>query len=310
MTTATIAEAIALGAARLQGIADNPWLESRLLLAHALGLTRNDLIRDPSRPIDPSTFQRLLARRTNHEPLALIVGHREFWSMELKVSPVTLIPRPDSETVIEAALAAFADRPSPKSILDLGTGTGCLLLALLKEFPSAFGVGVDLVAEAAALAKANAARLGLANRSAFVAGDWTRPIWGRFDLIVSNPPYVSSACIATLMPEVAHHEARTALDGGADGFDAYRVILPGLAGHLDPDGTALLEIGIGQANFLAEAARKVGLSASTRLDLAGIPRVIELSWPNQKKPFGSNTRRVYDQIVAGVPRCSAPVREG
>jgi release factor glutamine methyltransferase len=275
-----IARAIDDGASRLKGIADSPRLEARLLLAHALGLTQNDLIRYPSRHVDVTEFQSLLGRREVHEPLALIVGRREFWSMEFGVSSATLIPRPDSETLIEAALAAFAARPPPKTIIDLGTGTGCLLLALLKEFPAAFGVGLDLSQGAATLAKANANRLGLATRSAFVVGDWTNPISGRFDLIISNPPYVRSSDIEALMPEVARYEPKQALDGGGDGYDAYRAILPNLKHSLESGGSAILELGQGQAKYVFDLAREVGLDASLRLDLAQIPRTIVLTWPD------------------------------
>jgi release factor glutamine methyltransferase len=281
MSAATIAQAIRDGADRLAGIADNPRLEARLLLAHALGLTQNDLIRDPNHTVDATAFEILVARRAAHEPLALITGHREFWSMDFLVSPATLIPRPDSETLIEAALAAFADRPPPRKILDLGTGTGCLLLALLKEFPSAFGIGLDLSPDAAILAKTNATRLGLAEHSAFVAGDWTNSLSGRFDLIVSNPPYIPSPDIETLMPEVAHHEPTTALDGGADGCDAYRAILPKLTHLLEPCGSAILELGLGQANYVTDLTRELGLAASLRLDLAKNPRAIILAGPNR-----------------------------
>jgi release factor glutamine methyltransferase len=277
----TIAQAIRDGAARLEGIADNPRLEARLLLAHALDLTQNDLIRDPNLAVDIAAFETLLTRRTGHEPLALIVGHREFWSMDFQVSPATLIPRPDSETLIEAALAAYAHRPPPTKIIDLGTGTGCLLLTLLKEFPSAFGIGIDLNPAAAALAQCNAIRLGLASRASFVTGDWTDPVSGRFDLIVSNPPYISRPDIGTLMPEVARHEPMTALDGGQDGYDAYRAIVPNLTHHLEPDGIAILELGAGQANYVSDLAREAGLKASLRVDLAEIPRAIILAWPNR-----------------------------
>jgi len=280
MTTPTVAQAIRDGAARLDGIADNPRLEARLLLAHALGVTQNDLIGDPNQQIDTTRFGTLLDRRAAREPLAFLVGHREFWSMEFQVSPATLIPRPDSETLIEAALAAFADRPAPKNILDLGTGTGCLLLALLKEFPSAFGIGLDLGPDAAALAKANAARLGLADQSAFVVGDWTNPILGRFDLIISNPPYIPGPDIEILMPEVGRHEPRRALDGGSDGYDAYRTILPRLPHYLEPRGTAILELGFRQATYVRLLAREAGLEGSIRLDLANIPRAIVLTRPN------------------------------
>jgi len=283
MTSTNVAQALRDGAARLNGIADNPRLEARLLLAHALDLTQNDLIRDPHRPVDPTAFETLLARRTAREPLALIVGHREFWSMAFAVSPATLIPRPDSETLIEAALAAFAGRPPPRKIIDLGTGTGCLLLALLNEFPHAFGIGLDLSPEAASLAKANAAQNGLTNRSGFVAGDWTKPIAGRFDLIISNPPYIPGPEIESLMPEVARHEPRRALDGGEDGFDAYRTILPNLKRHLEPDGMAILEVGAGQASYATDLALEAGLDVSVRSDLRNIPRAIVLNWPKRRK---------------------------
>jgi release factor glutamine methyltransferase len=276
----TVAQTLRDGTALLDGVADNPRLEARLLLAHALGLTQNDLIRDPNHPVDATAFNALLARRTNHEPLALIVGHREFWSMDFEVSRATLIPRPDSETLIEAALAAFSGHPPPATILDLGTGTGCLLLALLTEFPSASGIGLDLSPDAVALAKRNASRNGLSNQCAFIAGDWTNPLSGRFDLIVSNPPYIPSPDIVTLMPEVARHEPKIALDGGLDGYDAYRAILPNLQRHLEPGGTAILELGAGQANYLTAIARRAGWDVSLRVDLARISRAIVLTRPN------------------------------
>jgi release factor glutamine methyltransferase len=277
----TVAQALRDAAGRLDGIADNPRLEARLFLAHALGVSQNALIRDQARLIDTIGFETMLARRIAHEPLALIVGHREFWSMEFQVSPATLIPRPDSETLVEAALDAFAGRRPPATILDLGTGTGCLLLALLKEFPSAFGIGIDLDPGAAALARANATRLGLIDRCGLIAADWTNPLSGAFDLIVCNPPYIRSTDIPSLMPEVAQYEPRRALDGGSDGYDAYRTIVPNLMAHLQPAGVAILELGVGQANYVKELAREVGLDGSLRLDLAEIPRAIALSRPNR-----------------------------
>jgi release factor glutamine methyltransferase len=283
VTPQTVVQAIRDGAARLETIADNPRLEARLLLAHALGVTQNDLIREPQRTIDPGPYQALLTRRIAHEPVSLITGHREFWSLDFLVSPATLIPRPDSETVIAAALAAFANRTPPQRILDLGTGTGCLLLALLTEFPSAHGIGLDRAPGAASLAKANATRLGLSNRSAFAVTDWTNPIAGRFDLIVSNPPYIASPDIASLMPEVAHHEPRSALDGGPDGHDAYRTILPTLADHLAGNGVVVLEVGQGQANYVAQIARRDGWQAAFRLDLGDIARAIILTRSNREK---------------------------
>ncbi|HBK07881.1 MAG TPA: peptide chain release factor N(5)-glutamine methyltransferase [Acetobacteraceae bacterium] len=281
MSRTTVAQAINDGAARLAEITDTPRLDARLLLAHSQGLNQNDLIRDPSRLIDSAAYEALLGRRVGREPLALIIGRREFWSLNFQVSPATLVPRPDSETLVEAALSSFIGRPPPQAILDLGTGTGCLLLALLTEFPSAFGIGLDRSPAAAALAKANAMQLGLAGRSAFLAANWTATLVGQFDLIVSNPPYIPSADIPLLMPEVAHHEPRSALDGGADGYDAYRIIIRGLRKHLSPIGVAVLELGIGQAIYVSELARETGFVASLRLDLAEIPRAIVLTWPDR-----------------------------
>jgi release factor glutamine methyltransferase len=279
--TATIAETLHDGALRLRDSVDNPRLEARLLLAHALGLTRADLIRDPGRTVDATAFQALLDRRLNHEPLALILGRREFWSLDFQVSPATLIPRPDSETLIEAALAVLSGQPPPARILDLGTGTGCLLLALLHEFPSAFGIGIDIAPAAAQLAHSNAIKLGLADRAAFIVGDWTNALNGRFDLLVSNPPYIPTADIAGLMPEVALHEPRRALDGGPDGFDAYRTILRDLPNRLCRGGVAVLELGAGQASCVSSLAHGAGFDTSLHLDLAGIHRAIAVSLPRE-----------------------------
>ena len=275
----TVADALRAGAARLQGVADNPRLEARLLLAHALGCSQNDLIREPERLVDPAPFDALLDRRVRHEPVAHIVGRREFWSLRFEVSPATLIPRPDSETLVEAALEAFAGRAPPRRVLDLGTGTGCLLLALLHEFPAAFGIGVDLEPAAAALAQRNATQLGLIDRTGFVVGDWTNAIGGRFELIVSNPPYISDGDMATLMPDVARYEPRLALAAGVDGGDAYRAIIPALPGVLAPGGVAILEIGAGQAEMVSRIAQSRGFAVSLRQDLAGIPRAISVLMP-------------------------------
>jgi release factor glutamine methyltransferase len=273
----SVAEALSAAAARLLPIAENPRREARLLLAHALGVEPADLIRDPARPLDTGAFERLVARREAREPMALILGRQEFWSMEFLVSAATLIPRPDSETLIEAALGVFAARPPPRRILDLGTGTGCLLLALLREFPSAFGVGVDIVADAAGLAACNSVRLGLADRCEFICGDWANALDDSFDLVVSNPPYVAAPDISGLMPEVARHEPWRALDGGIDGYHAYRVILPSLGAVMARDGTAILEVGAGQGATVSALARSSGFVASTRPDLAGIARAVVLS---------------------------------
>ncbi len=281
MNRVTITEALAGAAARLDRVADNPRREARLLLAHALGLSANDLIRDPDRLVDDRGFGALVARRAEHEPVALILGYREFWSLRFLVSSATLIPRPDTETLVDATLAAFAGRPPPKRILDLGTGTGCLLLALLTEYPSAFGIGVDLAADAAELARANASQLGLIDRAAFVVSKWTNALNGQFDMIISNPPYVPHAEIESLMPEVAGFEPACALDGGSDGLDAYRLIIPKLRQHLVRNGIAVLEVGSGQATFVMQLAREAGFIASYRADLAEISRAVILALPDR-----------------------------
>jgi release factor glutamine methyltransferase len=284
-----IADAIRHGAAvlRAAGI-DNPRLEARLLLAHALGLPVAALLRDPHASADPAGYDALLTRRAAHEPLAYIIGRREFWSLDFAVSPATLIPRPESETLIEAALAAFAHRTPPRRILDLGTGTGCLLLSALHEFPGAFGIGVDRSPDAARLAAANAAALGLAGRAAFLCADWAAPLAARFDLVLCNPPYIPTSDIDGLMQEVARHEPRGALNGGADGLTAYRQIVPCLPALLQPDGVAVLELGVDQAQAVVALAGKFGLTAITRPDLTGLPRAIVLQpVSGVKKPFGT-----------------------
>jgi len=286
-----IPDALRHGAARLReaGI-DNPRLEARLLLAHTLHTTVEALLRDRNSPVDTTRYDNLLSRRAAREPLALILGHREFWSLDFAVSAATLIPRPESETLIEAALDAFADRAPPRRLLDLGCGTGCLLLAALQEFPAAFGVGVDRSPAAAHLAAGNAARLGMAGRAAFVCGDWAAALDGGFDLVLSNPPYIPTSEIGDLMPEVARYESRMALDGGPDGCAAYRRLIPDLHRLLAEAGVAVLEIGQGQADPVAKLARDAGFIAETRQDLAGISRALVLRRDAAlKKPFGRET---------------------
>ena len=275
MLTASMALARASANLREAGI-DNPRLEARLLLADALGIGQEALLAAPEMAV-PATFAALVARRVAHEPLAFILGRQEFWSLSFAVSPATLIPRADSETLVEAALAAFASRAGPRHILDLGTGTGCLLLATLSEFPAAFGIGIDLSVAAATLAAANAAALGLAGRAAFLAGDWAAAIGGQsFDLVLSNPPYIPTGDIAGLMPEVAVHEPARALDGDADGLDAYRKILADLPRLMAPGGVAVLELGIGQDSSVSELAAAAGFAPSLRADLGGIARALVL----------------------------------
>ncbi len=251
---------------------DSPQLEARLLLAHALGTDRNTPI-DRAREIDPTAFNTLLARRLTHEPLAFIIGTQGFWTLDLAVSPATLIPRADSETLIQAAL----EHANPASILDLGTGTGCLLLAALCEFPAASGIGIDLSPAAAALAARNAQTCNLATRSAFLAGNWSHAINARFDLILSNPPYIPAADIPALMPEVARFEPARALDGGEDGLTAYRALANILPHLLTETSHAILEIGQHQGPDITAIMAAHGLRTVTiKPDLGGIPRAMVL----------------------------------
>ena len=221
-------------------------------------------------------FEALVARRAEREPLALILGRREFWSLDFAVSPATLVPRPDTETLITAALGAFADRAAPRRVLDLGTGSGCLLLATLSEFSRAFGIGVDRSAAAAVLAARNAAMLGLAGRSAFLCGDWAAALGAPFDLVLCNPPYIPTAQLDGLMPEVARHEPRAALDGGTDGLAAYRRLVPDLGRLLALGGVAVLEVGADQAGAVARLARHAGFAVARYQDLSGIARALAL----------------------------------
>jgi release factor glutamine methyltransferase len=273
----TVGAALRRAAAALAACGvENPGREARLLLGHALGVGPQGLL-DRMRPLPDSAFEQMLARRCAREPLARIVGRQGFWTLDLEVSADTLIPRADSETLIEAACAAFPRRAAVRSVLDLGTGTGALLLAALVEFPAAWGVGVDLSPAAAALAARNARRHGLGGRAMMLCGDWIAPLAWRFDLILSNPPYIPTDSIAGLMPEVAGHEPRRALDGGADGLGAYRVLLPLLPSRLTEAGAAIVEFGAGQANDVAMLAQAAGFrNIRVRRDLAAIERALVL----------------------------------
>jgi release factor glutamine methyltransferase len=261
---------------------DTAALDARLLVGHALGLDAAGLIVHGDRPVGESDVARVLAlvaRRIAGEPVARIVGEKEFWSLALHLSPETLVPRPDTETVVEAALA-WARREGRArdslAILDLGTGTGAILLALLSELPHASGTGVDIAEGAAGTANANALRLGLGGRARFAVADWTAGIVGRFDIVVSNPPYIKIGDIPELPLEVSRYDPQIALDGGADGLDAYRVILPRLHGILAANGAAFLEVGAGQAHSVSELAELPGFEAQLHQDLVGTDRVVEL----------------------------------
>lgn len=275
-TPSTVEILLREGAATLASAGiEAPARDARLLLLHAIGQPRTVLL-DRSALVEPNLFHALLARRAAREPLALITGVQGFWTLDLEVSTATLIPRGDSETVIEAALAARPERADVRRILDLGTGTGALLLAALVEFRHAFGVGVDRVTDAARLAARNAERNALAPRCAFLVADWATPLAGRFDLVVSNPPYIESGIIPTLAPEVAQHEPASALDGGHDGLDAYHALLPELPSLLAPGGVAVLELGFGQVSSVSALAHRLGFATEMRPDLTGIPRALVL----------------------------------
>lgn len=285
--TATVGDAFDRAARRLAAAGvDSPRLDARLLVGRVVDGGAASATGFPERRLTAAQHRRLgrlVARRAAREPMARILGGREFWSLTFKVTADTLIPRPDSETVVEAALAwAAPRRPAPRSILDLGTGTGCLLLALLSELPEAHGIGTDVSADALRTARHNARALGFGRRARFVLSDWGAGIDGQFDLIVANPPYVADTDISRLAPEVARFEPRLALSGGPDGLAAYRAIAPRLAGFTRPDGAVFLEVGAGQADPVTRILRSHGLKVvDIKGDLAGIPRCI-IATPQQR----------------------------
>jgi release factor glutamine methyltransferase len=252
--------------------------EARLLVALAAGVEPGTVLGWPERRLDAAAEMRLAelaGRRAAREPYARLAGRRQFWSLDFALSPETLDPRPDSETLIEAALERLPDRRAALRLLDLGTGSGCLLLALLSELDNAFGIGVDLLPGAAATARRNAASLGLANRAVFAVGCWGEALAGTMDVILANPPYICSELIDGLAPEVARHEPRAALDGGGDGLEAYRALAGETKRLLKRDGIALFELGAGQATTVAALMIEAGLTLEgTRNDLAGIERVL------------------------------------
>lgn len=263
--------------------------DARILVGEAIGIDRATLIGRSDLDLTDdqiAAVQALTARRLQREPIALITGTREFWSLDFTVGPATLIPRPDSETLIEAVLDARPDRSRASRILDLGTGSGCLLLALLSELPHATGLGIDASQGALDIAQGNAARLGLAPRAAFAWGDWTSNLDperdGRFDIIVSNPPYVTKPDWEQLEDDVRLYEPRTALVGGLDGLNPYRAFGPHMPGLLTPDGLFVCEIGAGQAAEVGEILTESGLVVlGARRDLAGIERCLLATRPGQ-----------------------------
>lgn len=275
----TIADALRDAAAKLTaaGVAE-PRFEARLLAGAAFALSREQLIARDLEAAPAEGLVRLanfLARRIGGEPAQRLLGHQEFWSLDFGLGPETLIPRADSETIVESALAAIPDKTAPLRLIDFGTGTGCLLLALLSELPNAIGLGVDISDGALNVAAENAGRLGFVSRARFRRGAWGEGLTAPVDLIVSNPPYIRDGDIEALAPEVARFEPRRALAGGPDGLDCYRALAPDIARLLAPGGLAVLEIGQGQADEVEAIMAAAGLAAAgRRADLAGIDRAL------------------------------------
>jgi release factor glutamine methyltransferase len=273
-----IADALRQAALALEHVSDTPRLDAELLMAECLGITRSTLLLNRMRDDVPDGFAALLARRCNHEPVAYITGRQDFWTLTLQVTPAVLIPRSDSETLIEAAIGALKDRP-PQRILDLGTGSGALLLAALAQWPAAHGVGVDASAAALHIARGNATALDFDTRARMLPGDWRQPGWhhalpGPFDLILCNPPYVETD--AALARQVLEHEPHSALFAGTDGLDDYGILMPALPALLADQGIAIFEIGAGQRKAVSALAMAAGFEAECKQDLAGHDRALIL----------------------------------
>jgi len=275
-----VRETLAAAASRLEGVSETPRLDAELLMAHALDCSREQMLLAALDRESPGAFESLLARRLQHEPVAYITGRRAFWTIELEVGPGVLVPRPDSETLIEAAVELFG-AAGPATVLDLGTGPGTLLLAALDQWPAATGLGVDRSERALDFARRNAERLGLAGRAGragrarFRRGDWGEGVAETFDLVLCNPPYVETG--AELAGQVARWEPPEALYAGADGLDAYRRLAPQLPRLVAPGGAACLEIGLGQAPALHDLFSGHGFAVASRPDLAGVPRCLVLT---------------------------------
>jgi len=294
--TLTTIDAVSRAAATLAraGI-ENASREARLLLALASGRAPESFVLEYQTACsgdDLARFESLVRRRAAHEPLSRLRGSRGFWTLDLAISPDTLDPRPDSETLIEAALAHWPDCAARLRALDLGTGSGALLLALLSEYPNAAGLGVDRLPGAVAMAQQNAVASGLADRAEFItddwAGDWSDTGRGPADVILANPPYLSRAAMDSLVPEVADFDPTSALDGGIDGLDSYRTLAPVVRRRLKPGGRAFIELGQGQAEAVGALMALVGLRvAGLRRDLGGVERCLVLASENDRLNDGS-----------------------
>ncbi|PKB19273.1 [protein release factor]-glutamine N5-methyltransferase [Novosphingobium kunmingense] len=273
----TVAQAIRSATEVLGPRTDSARLDAELLMAHSLGVSRSQMFLQHMGDGVPEAFAGFVERRAGHEPVAYIRGQQEFFGLTFLVTPEVLIPRADSETLVEAALSA---RPDAASVLDLGTGSGALLLAVLENLPGARGLGIDRSAGALAVARTNADRLGLSDRTDLRQIDWTVPDWdrvlGRFDLVLANPPYVESG--AELAPDVRDHEPAGALFAGADGLDDYRRLVPALPELLAPGGVALVEIGATQAQSVCALGAAAGLQSTVHRDLGDRNRVIAFTF--------------------------------
>jgi release factor glutamine methyltransferase len=279
----TVAEAIRTATLALGEGTDTARLDAELLMAEALDCTRSEMFLRRMHDPAPDAYAALVARRAAHEPVAYIRGYQEFFGLGFRVTPDVLIPRGDSEVLIETALVA---RPGARRVLDLGTGSGALLLALLSELPLAEGLGIDRSIAALTVATGNARALGLAERARLEFGDWNTPGWsadlGTFDVILANPPYVEQE--AELAPSVRGHEPAQALFAGADGLDDYHVLIPQIPALLAPGGVALVEIGHTQSEAVTALAAQAGLDAQLHRDLGGRPRALELKFSLGKGP--------------------------
>ncbi|WP_420801942.1 peptide chain release factor N(5)-glutamine methyltransferase [Sphingomonas cavernae] len=270
----SIAEALRVAAGRLDGASDTPRLDAELLMAHALGVSREDVLLGRAGSVAPARFEALVERRLTGEPLAYITGTRDFWTITLGVAPGVLIPRPDSETLIEAGVAHFGS-DGPRTVLDLGTGPGTLLLAALDQWPAAIGLGIDASEIALDIARANAARLGMAGRATFRHGDWAKGLAERFDLILCNPPYIAES--EQIAHGVSGFEPHEALFAGPDGLSGYRKLACQIPPLIAAGGLAAIEIGSTQRTEVEAFFADSGCVVTCQRDLGGRDRAILLS---------------------------------
>ena len=312
----SLAHALDRATARLAAAGvPGPRRDASLLLIHAAGLSRVALMTEPGRVLGPApaaAFERLIKRRAGREPVSRLLGRREFWSLDFALTPDCLDPRPDSETLVAAVLDRVAERSAPLRLLDLGTGSGCLLLALLSELPRATGLGTDIAEGAVRAARANARALALEERARFVVADWGAGLGASFDAVVCNPPYIAEADLAAWAPEVGRHDPRRALAGGEDGLVAYRSIAPVLSRLLRPGGVAALELGADQAGPVTALLQAAGLVVEeVSEDLSGTPRCLlstpgnsrmsrqKKGWKEPATGIGSAVRSASVKLVSG-----------